>query len=426
MLLVVGVAASPTAAAPHGGSGDEKVLLAGPLMGDEAELARYMEIQGRLDRAADRIRAAGRDVAGSGFSGDRVDVPNNRIILYWHGKLNAELVAEIERVRATGITVDVQEAAYTLTELLTERDRLSRLSSTLDGVQIVTVGPRADGNGLEVGVAGKDGGALSRVDQQRLAATLDSAIPLSITNEAPPVAGSRYYDSEPYWGGAYAEIYNAQGQVQAACSTGFGVAGNNGAARYLLTAAHCGVGQWRTGRVNGQARVIGDVIPTRDLGHDAELVLTNAGTGVYEGPSIATGDTFTGRAVLGASANRVGDSICTSGAFSGTICGYVIAATNQTINIGGFGQVTAMVRAEAPNRASGIGNGDSGGPVYVTDGSAARARGIISAYSGDQNEWVGCAGVPSGPNDDPNARHCAWRWWYGDVTTQIQTLGVHF
>ncbi|MER5215440.1 hypothetical protein ABT063_34090 [Streptomyces sp. NPDC002838] len=366
-----------------------------------------------MNEAADRIQAATEALGGSGFAGDRIDTAANTVTLYWHGALPQQVSKAVKQIGRSGITVEVREAKYTLDQLLQETDRLAAVGS-VNGATITSVGPRPDGNGVEVAVE-TDGEPTSR-SRASLDAALTENVDLDITQGVAPRQASRLADTPPYWGGAYATQHNSSGTATGACTTGFGVAGNNGAARYILTAAHCGGTTWRTGTGN----TIGTVLSGKDPGRDAELVLGNIGNAVYEGPSIADGDTNSGRPVTSGSSSRVGDSICQGGAYSGSICGYTVAAVNQTITIGGFGTVTNMVRVEAANRASGIGNGDSGGPVYTISSSGAGvARGIISAYDGSQ--IIDCPGVPNG-----NGRNCSWRWWYPDVTVAANNLGVHF
>ncbi|WP_046509232.1 chymotrypsin family serine protease [Streptomyces odonnellii] len=384
-------------------------VIGGTPAGQEARFA----VQERLNEAADRIQAVTDSLGDSGFAGDRIDTAANTVTLYWHGDLPQQVSKAVERIERSGITVETRKAKYTLKQLLNESDRLAALGS-VNGATITSVGPRSDGNGIEVAVD-TDSELTSR-SRAGLDAALTESVDLDITYGVAPRQASRLADTTPYWGGAYAEMYNGSGTFQGSCTTGFGVAGNNGAARYILTAAHCGGTTWRTGTGN----TIGTVLSGKDPGRDAELVLGDIGGSVYEGPSIADGDTNSGRSVTSGSSSRVGDTICQGGAYSGSICGYDIVAVNQTVNIGGFGTVTNMVRVEAFNRASGIGNGDSGGPVYTISSSGAGvARGVISAYDGSQ--IIDCPGVPNG-----NGRDCSWRWWYPDVTVAAGNLGVHF
>ncbi|MCZ4507380.1 hypothetical protein O3Q52_03990 [Streptomyces sp. ActVer] len=411
--------AVPAAADPAGADAPatKKLLDATPnaeiIGGTPADQEARFAVQERLNKAADQIQSVTDSLGDSGFAGDRITSAANTVTLYWHGELPRQVSKVVKQIERSGITVETQKAKYSLKQLLQESDRLASLGS-VNGATIASVGPRSDGNGVEVAVdTDSELTTLSRAD---LDAALTESVDLDITQGVAPRQASRLADTTPYWGGAYATQHNSSGAATGACTTGFGVAGNNGAARYILTAAHCGGTTWRTGTGN----TIGTVLSGKDPGRDAELVLGNIGNAVYEGPSIEDGDTNSGRPVTSGSSSRVGDTICQGGAFSGSICGYDIVAVNQTVNIGGFGTVTNMVRVEAANRASGIGNGDSGGPVYTISSSGnGVARGVISAYDGSQ--IIDCPGVPNG-----NGRDCSWRWWYPDVTVAANNLGVHF
>ncbi|MGA5700129.1 hypothetical protein [Peterkaempfera bronchialis] len=413
-------AAGPGTAEPTGGKQLTTAPPTIPFASVEGTQAHAFAVQSALDQAADRIRAVADSLApardGSGFAGDRVDVAGNAVTLYWHGTVPAKVRSAVTDARRAGITVTVESAAYTFDQLLAETDRLVREVRAVGDRAITSAGPRPDGNGVQVSVAPAPAGFAAQSLQQ-VDAELTRSVALDVTTGEAPRAASRLADSAPFWGSAYADIYSGS-TYQGSCTTGFGVAGNNGAARYLLTAAHCGGGQWRT----ALGTVIGSVIPTQDLSHDAELILTDAGNGIYEGASIQVQDTYSGRLVTSASTSHVGDSICHGGAFTGSICGYVVAGVGQSFTIGGFGAVKDMVQAEAPNHVSGLGNGDSGGPVYTINSSGyGVARGTVSAYSGVASEEVDCPGVPTG-----GGRHCSWKWWYPDVTKQLAGVGVHF
>lgn len=417
--LALLASAVPAAAEPaeQGAPAPKRLLDATPnaeiIGGTPAEQEARFAVQERLDEAADRIQAVTDSLGDSGFAGDRINTATNTVTLYWHGDLPRQVSKAVKQIEQSGITVEIQEAKYTLKQLLQETDRLASLGS-VNGATITSVGPRPDGNSVEVAV--DTDSELTSLSRASLDVALTESVDLDITQGVAPRQASRLADTAPYWGGAYATQHNSSGTATGACTTGFGVAGNNGAARYILTAAHCGGTTWRTGTGN----TIGTVLSGKDPGRDAELVLGDIGDAVYEGPSIADGDTNSGRYVTSASSSSVGDTICQGGAYSGSICGYDIVAVNQTVIIGGFGTVTNMVRVEAANRASGIGNGDSGGPVYTISSSGnGVARGTISAYDGSQ--IIDCPGVPNG-----SGRDCSWRWWYPDITVAANNLGVHF
>ena len=213
-----------------------------------------------------------------------------------------------------------------------------------------------------------------------------------------------------------------------ACSTGFGLKMSySGQPKVMLTAAHCGQGFW----YNGTGwdifdNFMGGTFPDEDRPHDAMIVAMPSDGRIYDGGSIAGEANQFSKPVRGQFGNRTGDSICTSGAFSGANCGIRVAATGQTITMSGHGTVRNMVRAEKNDRTGAVGNGDSGGPAFslTSDATGVYARGTISAISGEQVDWRACRGVPAGPNSDPNARHCSWKFWYPDILVPLEGLNA--
>lgn len=427
LAVTVPAAAGASAGEPAGAEGSAPlgpVPNAEVLQGSPADQAAAFAVQRELDRAAERIRDAGGALARSGFAGDRIDVAANAVTIYWHGALPDRVAAVVEEIRRAGTTVTIRQAAYTRQQLLDERDRLAALGS-VNGVAITAVMPRVDGNGVQVTLDAEAAAEADAARQapgaasatERLDARLTESVALDVTTGQPARPASRSDDAPPFSGGAYAQVHGSQGDLQGLCTTGLPVAGNDGASRYLLTAAHCAGAEWR----DGGGDVIGPVA-ARSPGLDAQLIRTDSGDTIYEGPSIADGGTNEKRTVGGAAESHVGDTVCEGGSLSGSICGFEVTATDLTLTIAGFGSVTDMVMVEAPEHDTGIGNGDSGSPIYTIDASGnADPLGTFSAYSGDQAEWIDCPGTPSG-----NGRNCSWRWFYPDVNAQIADLDVRF
>ncbi|MEU4744895.1 hypothetical protein AB0G02_31145 [Actinosynnema sp. NPDC023658] len=390
-VLVIGALASPAASAAPEVKGTAQAP------DPSTDVVALMRTQESLDRVADRIEAVAADSEGSGLSGFTVHADRAALEVFWRGAVSKEVQSEVDDAGARGLTVEVKSAPYTLTELRAETQRLADAAMGKDdGVALASIGPKPDGTGLFADLAGVPAGSDART-AARSVPGLTSRVPLEFSSSTTPLPASRFTDVAPYWGGAYMERW-VSGAPQNACSTGFGVTGLNGAATYVLTAAHCGEGQWRTGSSGGTQFTLGNTFVTRDPGRDAELILTSAGNAIWDGDALNGPNQFW-KYVLGASTNRSGDFVCTSGAFSGARCNIRAQATGQVINVGGFGQVRDIVRAEQQDRQNAGGNGD-------------------------QANWVTCTGVPNGPNSDPNARHCSWRIFYPDVIAQMNSLGV--
>jgi streptogrisin D len=368
----------------------------------------------RLVERIERIDAADKNSSGSGLAGLRSDPARRALDVYWHGAVPASVSSETVAARADGVTVTVIPAPYTRDELLAETKRLADLTMVDDkaAVQLAMIGPKFDGTGLAAGVSGLDKKLpTARIPAQarQLLPTLASAVPVDITATERPRLASRYADTPPFWGGAWM-VRTGGG----ACTTGFGVTGLNGASTYILTANHCGHGEWRSG---GNTYFIGNSVTTAvDRPHDSQLLLGNqAGARIYTGEYL--GSTNQGSApVKGAVPSATGGTVCTSGAYSGERCGITVIATGLTINVTGYGQMVHMSAADHPN-ASAVGNGDSGGPTvsYTTNGVL--ARGTISAM--DPGLVVPCTGVPSG-----GGRSCSQRVFYPDINRQLAGTGV--
>lgn len=232
---------------------------------------------------------------------------------------------------------------------------------------------------------------------------------------------SRYDDApRPHWGGAYIERWDFNHtRFMGSCTSGFAV--NASALVYtMLTAAHCGANSyWFTGDASDRY-VSGNENPR----NDAMLLNQGSSNGnvgaIWVGGSLMGERPQGGARVARAQTSRVGDFICTSGAFSGSFCNMRVQSTRQAIDMGGFGTVTEAILAIQRDGLGAVGNGDSGGPVFsVDEDGRVAARGTLSAIPSDQGTWVDCQGVPGGPPNDPNSRHCSWAFWYPDILFQM-------
>jgi streptogrisin D len=401
-----------------------------------SELWRTQE---RLDLLIEDIRAASNVDSTGGFSGAVVDAERNKLSLYWHGTVPPEVSARVDEARADGIEVAIASAPYTEAALLREADRISRMplfQGARTGQRMMRVGPRPDGSGLDVGISGLPAG-VDAAQARELVPALESTVPLAIGPMNPVSFASRLFDFPAFWGGSYiARRIDATRIYE--CTSAFGVTGLNGAATYLITAAHCGAGTWgsaffRDANGNIVQDVYGSTIAAgRNTGRDVQLILTPGGAGghVYWGAPInpPNGDpgSLNGAPVGGDSANNVNDSVCLSGSFSGTICEDLvrIAQTNLTITIdppvNGVGRITNLASAvHIGGRTLGIvGNGDSGGPVVsVRSDGKLLARGVISAME------LGLAVRPC-QGYNPPGRTCSSIVYFADLRGGMNAVGV--
>ncbi|MFF3348740.1 S1 family peptidase [Streptomyces sp. NPDC002779] len=157
-------------------------------------------------------------------------------------------------------------------------------------------------------------------------------------------------------------IYSGTGR----CSLGFNVR-NSAGADYFLTAGHCtdGAGTWyaNSGRTTVLGPTAGSSFPTNDYG----LVR-------YTNTSIAKSGTAGNTDIVRAANPSVGTSVIRDGSTTGIRTGRV-TALNATVNYGGGDVVYGMIQTNVCAEP-----GDSGGPLYGSNGTA---YGLTSGGSGN-------------------------------------------
>ncbi|MFE9775480.1 S1 family peptidase [Streptomyces sp. NPDC005931] len=157
-------------------------------------------------------------------------------------------------------------------------------------------------------------------------------------------------------------IYSGSGR----CSLGFNVR-NSAGTQYFLTAGHCtqGAGTWYAN--SGRTTVLGSTSGSSFPGNDYGIVR-------YTNTSISKPGTANGVDITRAATPAVGTTVIRDGSTTGTHSGRV-TALNATVNYGGgdvvYGLIQTTVCAEP---------GDSGGPLYGSNGTA---YGLTSGGSGN-------------------------------------------
>ncbi|MER6012826.1 S1 family peptidase [Streptomyces bluensis] len=150
------------------------------------------------------------------------------------------------------------------------------------------------------------------------------------------------------------------------CSLGFNVRNSSGA-DYFVTAGHCtdGAGTWwsNSGKTTTLGTTSGSSFPTNDYG----IVR-------YTNSSVTKSGTAGNVDITRAATPSVGTSVIRTGSTTGTRTG-TVTALNATVNYGGgdvvYGMIQTTVCAEP---------GDSGGPLYGSNGTA---YGLTSGGSGN-------------------------------------------
>lgn len=292
-------------------------------------------------------------------------------------------------------------------------DAERKIAKKLDqsGVAFSSIEPTSAGDGLLLRLP-------SGVDHDSASAKAATASSIPIHTESGAVAhyADRYADIQPYWGGDL--IYRQVSGGHYYCTGGFGVISQT-SHHYMLTAAHSasgGTGTYYTGdgtKMGSVAGWSGD--------NDAMVIDTNTAGFIYGGSYYGNPSGQTAIAVNGEGGSAVGESMCTSGAFSGQRCSVIVKATNLTIRMcdnNGQNCVTVSdeVRAEQSNYTNAGGNGDSGGPVYHAQSGGANAAGTLSAY--DPTTEVACTGDPTS-----STRKCGWRIYYPDILNELNDFG---
>ena len=341
---------------------------------------------GPAELAASVQRLAAREGL-DGFVGT-VLAGDGTVLLYWHG----QVPQAVRRLAEQPGGIEVRPAAYSRETL----DREARRLLATSGGRVVAAAPLADFSGLEVALAPTAAGQAP----PRVASTVRTVL----RARTAAVALSRFSSSPPFRAGS---AIRSPGHMY--CTSGFAARRANGE-EVLLTARHCGPNrQWvspESGRVVGWS-------DTGDGSVDAMAI-----SGADYEPLTFTGPWSSSRSVpvTRAATPSIGALVCTSGAFSGQVCGNQVVRVNAYELLGG--QVVGPgAIIEQVDRAPAAGQGDSGGPVYSLRGGSAVAHGAIDL--GYLDTEVPCDGHPDFQN-----RRCYWRVFTVDAPAILETLGL--
>ncbi|MFS8102050.1 S1 family peptidase [Lentzea alba] len=363
------------------------------------DMQKLMATQQQLHKIAEKVER------GSGFSGVYLDAGTRTLNVYWKGTAPAKVRTEAIAAKAKGLNVKVQLAKYSQAELKAEAARLAGANQSITGVAA-----KYDGSGLEV-TQGTSSISL------RAGTGIQSSVPVDVRVADVEPAQSRYADNAPWKGGGY--IQNSGG---GSCTSGFAVTTSTGAEK-ILTAAHCGAAGSTFSSSNGNTL---GTVEGRSVAWDTELLSNPSGTTVAQtwiGESIQpelNGGTAVqyGLPVVAAARTFPGEWLCTSGAFSGTVCEIRAEQVGMSISLIGFGTVRDVVRAVHTGGGAAGGNGDSGGPVVSAVDQRLTARGTLTAIQTGA-EVRPCYGVPAG-----NGRTCSRTIYFPDIFPQMEFHNV--
>jgi len=216
---------------------------------------------------------------------------------------------------------------------------------------------------------------------------IDNSVNVEISTDKPltlhETVLTRQSDASPWSGGAGYKMRNANFAIDH-CSTAAGVYSNSNNVAYLLTAGHClkNLASSTQVRTGDSSLLVGYTDPYAygflDQSHDAALIKVDSNqvsSSVYHGGYIAQSK----YAIAGDYSPAIGDSVCTSGANSGSHCGLVVKDLALLVKIENV--LVTVVRAESPTHAEAVAAGDSGGPVlFQTQSGSTLFTGTISGY----------------------------------------------
>ncbi|RAO31486.1 hypothetical protein PSN13_04050 [Micromonospora saelicesensis] len=383
---------------PAGDSGNSQRLTEDQIL--NLPVDEQARIFAPLRAAASALSQIGEEKYADSYSGVTIDAPNDLVHVYATGLASSEaIIVEAGRTYPQ-INLDVavaERGKYSRRQLQGAAERLLKQRTGADRVHTISVPP--DGSGLKVGVGdfdaiqgvvASDSPARSTSRKQlddrraRLANLGGIDVILRQGDEVKPV--DRYGDTPAFYSGAF--VTNSGWN----CTTGIPVKAKSGGAESMIIASHCGrTGtQWKTGR----GTVVGTVSKYSTT-LDASVIPTSVAPRLWDGPP---GPSAQSLALQGTGVNRVGDSVCQNGYTSGVICG--IRVTDdflyQDISAGRYAAFTARGVASSKSGSTAVRGGDSGGLVYVINGSSAnprQARGLVSAGSGSYLFYVAVADI---------------------------------
>ncbi|MET9257297.1 S1 family peptidase [Streptomyces sp. NPDC048182] len=265
---------------------------------------------------------------------------------------------------------------------ITRRTRLIAVSTGLVAAAAIAV-PSANASNTPAAFSGAElagasasvlkadiPGTAWAVDGNRVLVTVDSTVSQAeiaqIKEQAGAKAGALTIKRTP---GTFNKLIEGGDAIYAnswRCSLGFNVR-NSAGASYFLTAGHCtdGAGTWWSN--SSHSTTLGTTAGSSFPGNDYGLVR-------YTNTSIAKAGTAGGVDITRAATPSVGTTVIRDGSTTGTHSGRV-TALNATVNYGGGDVVSGLIQTTVCAEP-----GDSGGPLYGSNGTA---YGLTSGGSGN-------------------------------------------
>jgi hypothetical protein len=358
--------------------------------------------------------------ADAQFSLAAIDVEANTVVVYRVGGVPAVRTAMAQRYTSVparnGAKVVYRTALLTQKQSAAVVDAVSGAVGELarSGIEVTQITPEAGGP-ITIGVARLTPEAAGLATRF---ATYGTGT-VRVAEQAPPTLTSRRDDATPYSGGAWirgAGLTNPN----AGCSSGFSLRRPSDGVRFLTTAYHC-VQRASDHRFwDGGNDYMGTVPAALERrGRDLIAIQVNSDNKIWVGGYDAT---TAKKTVTRAASPRVGNIVCTSGAYSGALCNARVTGTAaflgpQDHHNDDVPYTFHVWIAQQLDGRTIMGSGDSGGPVIInTDTTQVVALGSITGAPIGAR-IVPCAGLDLG-------RECYDRMAFSDVAAQAAEWGL--
>lgn len=344
------------------------------------------------------------------FSATAIDIETNSVVVYRVGgaPIGTTAAAYAAVPARNGARISYKPALLTDKQTRDAVESVTRARGELaaTGIEVTAVTPEIGGP-VTIGVADLTVATLSLAT--RFAAFGPGTV--RVERKERGQAPSRQDDGPVLYAGG-SRIKPAGG---GGCSSGFSARHSTGR-RYIITAFHC-VNESDRRFWDGGDDYMGSADQTTPA-RDMALIGVNSDNYLYVGGY----DSNAKKEVTQASAPRTGMVVCTSGSYSGAVCGGRVVGwtTVWTFHDDGRPYEKQVWLAEQVDHLGIVGHGDSGGPVVISnaDQTTVVAVGVISHMEATNNP-AACRGLPT-----TATRKCSYIVGFGDVATQAAAWGL--
>ena len=404
----------------------------GQLQGVSAANLAQMRAQVPLTQVADKFRSLG---PSSGYISAAVDTPTNSVTIYWNGPQPQVADQIVKDAHRAGIGVSLVAAPYSRSVLDGTRKHILAFAETTH-VSVVTEDPAGTGftvhfrsdddarnasSAVAVRMASTRQGIATAISDAYSSLVADPGTPqirLSATGAlvsdwaAPPYSPfGRFQDRAPWLGGAAFD-------AKSSCTTGFAaydIGATKGNGSHILTAAHCA--NYLTSGVTASDPAlvkIGPIVTASfslaTYGTDVALIQPGTYGAASQNWDGAWNTRGYSKLVGGVQPVYVNVNFCSSGAYSGAMCGLHV---DDVAYLYDQGQYLTVWQAHETDNTSAGGRGDSGGPIFsLCAGNCVLASGIIHGGGTSTSDVRPCKGAATGV--------CSNVIYFSDLITVLQ------